>query len=43
MVRDAIDRSLAKEYRTAALAWFDRQMSLVQAHRELGTGRFKGG
>jgi len=36
MVRDAIRRSIAKEYRAAALAWFDRQMILVRAHRELG-------
>jgi hypothetical protein len=36
MVRDAIRRSLAEEYRAAALAWFDRQMILIQAHRELG-------
>jgi hypothetical protein len=36
MVRDAIRRSIAKEYRAAALTWFDRQMILVRAHRELG-------
>jgi hypothetical protein len=36
MIRDAINLSLAEEYRAVALAWFDRRMSLVQAIRELG-------
>ena len=36
MVREAINRSLAEEYRTIALAWLDRQMTIVRAVRELG-------
>ena len=36
MVREAINRSLAEEYRTIALAWLDRQTLIVRAARELG-------
>jgi hypothetical protein len=36
MVREAIDRSIAEEYRTIGLAWFDRQMTIVRSVRELG-------
>jgi hypothetical protein len=36
MIRDAINLSLQEENRTVALAWFDRQMAVLQAMRKLG-------
>ena len=37
MLREAIDRSPAEEYRkVAALAWLDRQTTILREFRELG-------
>jgi hypothetical protein len=46
MVREAINRSLAEEYRAIALAWLDRQTLIVRTVRELGlldSDELKGG
>ena len=46
MVGEAINRSLAEEYRAIALAWLDRQTLIVRTVRELGlmdAGELKGG